>query len=616
MNKKVKNKLYRIIVSAILFACAVILKDIKLVSYTLFVIAYIISGYDVLLKAFKNIKRGKIFDENFLMTIATIGAFCIGEMPEAVAVMFFYQVGEMFQDYAVNKSRKSITELMNIKPDYANVVRNGKSIKVSPNEVKIGETIIIKAGEKVPLDGTILDGETSLNMLALTGETMPKYVKVGDEVLSGSVNNEGTLKVQVTKEFGESTVSKILNLVENASSKKSKSESYITKFAKYYTPTVVVIAVVMATFFPILLKQNFNIWLYRALSFLVVSCPCAIVVSIPLSFFGGLGASSKAGVLVKGSNYLEALSKSEILVCDKTGTLTEGSFKVQKIETLNISEKELLEYAAYAECFSTHPIALSLKETYAKDIEENEISEVKEISGKGVFAKVRGKEIIVGNESLLKDNDILFTPNHEPYTSVYVAVDKKYVGYIVIADKIKEDTYAAIKLFREKSGIKKVVMLTGDKENIAKAVSDKLKLDKYYAELLPEDKVNVVQKLMNEKSEKGKLIFVGDGINDAPVLAGSDIGVAMGGLGSDAAIEAADLVIMTDELSKIATSINISKKTMKIVKENIVMALLVKISVLVLSAIGIATMWSAVFADVGVTVIAVLNSLRTLRSKK
>lgn len=616
MNKKVKNKLYRIIVSAILFACAVILKDIKLVSYTLFVIAYIISGYDVLLKAFKNIKRGKIFDENFLMTIATIGAFGIGEMPEAVAVMLFYQVGEMFQDYAVNKSRKSITELMNIKPDYANVVRNGKSIKVSPNEVKIGETIIIKAGEKVPLDGTILDGETSLNMLALTGETMPKYVKVGDEVLSGSVNNEGTLKVQVTKEFGESTVSKILNLVENASSKKSKSESYITKFAKYYTPTVVVIAVVMATVFPILLKQDFNIWLYRALSFLVVSCPCAIVVSIPLSFFGGLGASSKVGVLVKGSNYLEALSKSEILVCDKTGTLTEGSFKVQKIETLNISEKKLLEYAAYAECFSAHPIALSLKETYVKDIEENEISEVKEISGKGVFAKVRGKEIIVGNESLLKDNDILFVPNNEPYTSVYVAVDKKYVGYIVIADKIKEDTYTAIKLFREKSGIKKVVMLTGDKENIAKAVSDKLKLDKYYAELLPEDKVNVVQKLMNEKSEKGKLIFVGDGINDAPVLAGSDIGVAMGGLGSDAAIEAADLVIMTDELSKIATSINISKKTMKIVKENIVMALLVKISVLVLSAIGIATMWSAVFADVGVTVIAVLNSLRTLRSKK
>lgn len=616
MNKKVKNKLYRIIVSAILFACAVILKDIKLVSYTLFVIAYIVSGYDVLLKAFKNIKRGKIFDENFLMTIATIGAFGIGEMPEAVAVMLFYQVGEMFQDYAVNKSRKSITELMNIKPDYANVVRNGKSIKVSPNEVKIGETIIIKAGEKVPLDGTILDGETSLNMLALTGETMPKYVKVGDEVLSGGINNEGTLKVQVTKEFGESTVSKILNLVENASSKKSKSESYITKFAKYYTPTVVVIAVVMAIAFPILLKQNFNIWLYRALSFLVVSCPCAIVVSIPLSFFGGLGASSKVGVLVKGSNYLESLSKSEILVCDKTGTLTEGSFKVQKIETLNISEKELLEYATYAECFSTHPIALSLKETYAKDIEENEISEVKEISGKGVFAKVRGKEIIVGNESLLKDNDILFTPNNEPYTSVYVAVDKKYVGYIVIADKIKEDTYAAIKLFRKKSGIKKVVMLTGDKENIAKAVSDKLKLDKYYAELLPEDKVNVVQKLMNEKSEKGKLIFVGDGINDAPVLAGSDIGVAMGGLGSDAAIEAADLVIMTDELSKIATSINISKKTMKIVKENIVMALLVKISVLILSAIGIATMWSAVFADVGVTVIAVLNSLRTLRSKK
>lgn len=616
MNKKVKNKLYRIIVSAILFACAVILKDIKLVSYTLFVIAYIVSGYDVLLKAFKNIKRGKIFDENFLMTIATIGAFGIGEMPEAVAVMLFYQVGEMFQDYAVNKSRKSITELMNIKPDYANVVRNGKSIKVSPNEVKIGEAIIIKTGEKVPLDGTILDGETSLNMLALTGETMPKYVKVGDEVLSGGINNEGTLKVQVTKKFGESTVSKILNLVENASSKKSKSESYITKFAKYYTPTVVVIAVVMATVFPILLKQNFNIWLYRALSFLVVSCPCAIVVSIPLSFFGGLGASSKVGVLVKGSNYLEALSKSEILVCDKTGTLTEGSFKVQEIETLNISEKELLEYAAYAECFSTHPIALSLKETYVKDIEENEISEVKEISGKGVFAKVRGKEIIVGNESLLKDNDILFVPNNEPYTSVYVAVDKKYVGYIVIADKIKEDTYTAIKLFREKSGIKKVVMLTGDKENIAKTVSDKLKLDKYYAELLPEDKVNVVQKLMNEKSEKGKLIFVGDGINDAPVLAGSDIGVAMGGLGSDVAIEAADLVIMTDELSKIATSINISKKTMKIVKENIVMALLVKISVLVLSAIGIATMWSAVFADVGVTVIAVLNSLRTLRSKK
>ena len=616
MNKKMKKKLWKIIISAILFALAFVFKtQYELISSVMFTVSYIIVGYDIVIKALKNITRGKVFDENFLMTVATIGAFCIGELPEAVAVMLFYQVGEMFQDYAVDKSRKSVAALMDIRPDYAVVVRDRYAKKVSPDEVKIDEIILVKPGEKIPLDGIVTEGKSTLNTLALTGEALPRSVDVGDEVLSGSINNDGVLKIKVIKEFGESTVSKILDLVENASSKKSKSENFISKFAKYYTPVVVIIAVILGIFPPLLFKQPFNIWVYRALSFLVVSCPCAIVVSVPLSFFGGIGASSRMGVLVKGSNYLEALSKVEVIVCDKTGTLTEGVFKVQKIVTNGVSENELIKYAAYAESFSNHPISLSLKEAYGDKIDDKKVSDVKEVSGKGVYAKVEGKEIFVGNEKLLKENGIEFSPSNEIGTIVYVAINHEYAGFIVISDKIKEDTYIAIDLFK-KNNVKKVVMLTGDKKSISEAVSKELNLDEYHSELLPQDKVEIVERLMKEKAEEGKLLFVGDGINDAPVLALSDIGIAMGGLGSDAAIEAADIVVMTDEPSKIAGTIKISKKTMRIVKENIIMALAVKISVLVLVSIGIATMWSAVFADVGVSMIAVLNALRILKKDK
>ena len=616
MNKKMKKKLWKIIISAILFALAFVFKaQYELISNVMFTVSYIIVGYDIVIKALKNITRGKVFDENFLMTVATIGAFCIGELPEAAAVMLFYQVGEMFQDYAVDKSRKSVAALMDIRPDYAVVVRDRYAKKVSLDEVKIDEIILVKPGEKIPLDGIVTEGKSTLNTLALTGEALPRSVEVGDEVLSGSINNDGVLKIKVTKEFGESTVSKILDLVENASSKKSKSENFISKFAKYYTPVVVIIAVLLGIFPPLLFKQPFNIWVYRALSFLVVSCPCAIVVSVPLSFFGGIGASSRMGVLVKGSNYLEALSKVEVIVCDKTGTLTEGVFKVQKIAPNGVSENELIKYAAYAESFSNHPISLSLKEAYGDKIDDKKVSDVKEISGKGVYAKVEGKEIFVGNEKLLKENGIEFSPSNEIGTIVYVAINHEYAGFIVISDKIKEDTYIAIDLFK-KNNVKKVVMLTGDKKSISEAVSKELNLDEYHSELLPQDKVEIVERLMKEKAEEGKLLFVGDGINDAPVLALSDIGIAMGGLGSDAAIEAADVVIMTDEPSKIAGAIKISKNTMRIVKENIIMALAVKISVLVLVSIGIATMWSAVFADVGVSMIAVLNALRILKKDK
>lgn len=616
MNKKMKKKLWKIIISAILFALAFVFKaQYELISNVMFTVSYIIVGYDIVIKALKNITRGKVFDENFLMTVATIGAFCIGELPEAAAVMLFYQVGEMFQDYAVDKSRKSVAALMDIRPDYAVVVRDRYAKKVSPDEVKIDEIILVKPGEKIPLDGIVTEGKSTLNTLALTGEALPRSVDVGDEVLSGSINNDGVLKIKVIKEFGESTVSKILDLVENASSKKSKSENFISKFAKYYTPVVVIIAVMLGIFPPLLFKQPFNIWVYRALSFLVVSCPCAIVVSVPLSFFGGIGASSRMGVLVKGSNYLEALSKVEVIVCDKTGTLTEGVFKVQKIVANGVSENELIKYAAYAESFSNHPISLSLKEAYGDKIDDKKVSDVKEISGKGVYAKVEGKEILVGNEKLLKENGIEFPTSNEIGTIVYVAINHEYAGFIVISDKIKEDTYIAIDLFK-KNNVKKVVMLTGDKKSISEAVSKELNLDEYHSELLPQDKVEIVERLMKEKAEEGKLLFVGDGINDAPVLALSDIGIAMGGLGSDAAIEAADVVVMTDEPSKIAGAIKISKNTMRIVKENIIMALAVKISVLVLVSIGIATMWSAVFADVGVSMIAVLNALRILKKDK
>ena len=616
MSRKMSKQLIKIIISLLLIVISLLLKfDTELYSNILYVIAYIIVGYDIVLKAVRNIFKGKVFDENFLMTVATIGAFCIGEFPEAVAVMLFYQIGELFQSYAVDRSRKSVASLMDIRPDYANVYREDEIERVDPDEVNIGEIILVKPGEKIPLDGIVVDGESMLNTQALTGESVPRKVTVNDEVLSGCINNDRILKIKVSKEFEESTVSKILDLVENASSRKSKSENFISKFAKYYTPIVVIVSVALAVIPPLVIKEAlFSDWLYRALSFLVVSCPCALVISIPLSFFGGIGAASKIGVLIKGSNYLEALASAEIVVCDKTGTLTEGVFKVQKIDAIGYSDDELLRYAAYAEGFSNHPISISLKQAYNKEINEKLVTETQEISGKGVLAKVDGKMVLVGNEKIMKEYNIKFQKSEETGTIVYVAINDEFAGTILIADKIKEDSYKAVKLFKN-NNVRKVVMLTGDRDNISESVANELNLDEYHAELLPQDKVSWVEKLMTQKSSGGKLIFVGDGINDAPVLALSDIGVAMGGLGSDAAIEAADVVIMTDEPSKIASSVQISKKTMRIVKQNIVFAIAVKIGVLILSAFGVSTMWEAVFADVGVSVLAIVNALRVLRIK-
>ena len=612
MTKKEKKNLIRIIISGLLFALSFIFK-IKYVVFGILLISYIIIGYDVLLKAFKNIKRGKVFDENFLMGVATIGALCIGDVREAVAVMLFYQLGELFQSYAVNKSRKSVAKLMDIRPDYANVIRNNKHEKVDPNEVNVEEIILVKPGEKIPLDGVIVEGKSLLNTVALTGESIPRSVKENDEVLSGCINNDGILKIKVTKKFSDSTVSKILDLVENASSRKSPTENFITKFAKYYTPIVCGIALVVAIFPPLILHESFNTWIYKALSFLVISCPCALVISIPLGFFGGIGASSKIGVLVKGSNYLEALSNIDIVVCDKTGTLTEGVFKVQEVNAVGISNEELLKMVAYAESFSNHPISISLKEAYGKKINMSKVTKTREIVGKGIYAKVFDKDVYVGNDKLLKELEIKIDKVKKIGTILYAVIDNKYCGYIVIADKIKEDSYKMIESLK-KNNISKIVMLTGDVESISKSISEELGLDEYYAELLPQDKVSIAEKLMNEKN--GNLLFIGDGINDAPVLALSDIGVSMGSLGSDAAIEASDIVIMTDEPSKIGKAIKISKKTMRIVRENIIFAISIKIAVLILSLLGIATMWSAVFADVGVSVIAILNSLRVLNVKK
>ena len=617
MEAKMKKKLIRIIISLLLIIiCLLVEFDTNIYKDILYIVAYTIAGYDIILKAIRNILKGKIFDENFLMTIATIGAFCIKEFPEAVAVMLFYQIGELFQNYAVDKSRKSVASLMDIRPDYANVYREEEIERVDPDEVNIGEIILVKPGEKIPLDGTIVEGESMLNMQALTGESVPRKVTVNDDVLSGCINNDGILKIKVNKEFKESTVSKILDLVENASNRKSKSENFISKFAKYYTPVVVVVALLLAIIPPLIIKDaSFSEWLYRALSFLVVSCPCALVISIPLSFFGGIGAASKIGVLIKGSNYLEALANTEIIVCDKTGTLTEGVFKVQEIDAIGYSDNDLLRYASYAENFSNHPISLSIKQAYGKEINEKLISKTKEISGKGVKAQVDGKNILVGNEKLMRENDIKFKKSEKIGTTVYVAIEGKFAGTILIADKIKDDSYKAVKLFK-KNKVKKLIMLTGDQENISKSVANELNLDEYYSELLPQDKVSWVEKLMTQKSTEGKLAFIGDGINDAPVLALSDIGIAMGGIGSDAAIEAADVVIMTDEPSKIASSINISKKTMRIVRQNIIFAITVKIAVLLLSAFGITSMWTAVFADVGVSILAILNALRILKVKE
>ena len=608
-----KKEVIKVVIALILFLISLIIPfENAWINIGIYIISYLIVGLDVLIEAIKNIFKGEVFDENFLMTIATIGAFAIGEYPEAVAVMLFYQIGEMFQSYAVDKSRKSIASLMDIRPDFANIKKNGSIEKVSPDKISIGDIIIVKPGEKVPLDGTIVDGNSMLDTSALTGESVPREVSIGDEVLSGSINQNGLIEIKVTKNFGESTVSKILDLVENASSKKSKSENFISKFAKYYTPIVVVIAVLLAIIPPIIFKETeFIQWLYRALTFLVVSCPCALVISIPLGFFGGIGGASKLGVLVKGSNYLEALSKTEVVVFDKTGTLTEGVFEVKKVNSVDITKEDLIKYAAYAESFSNHPIANSLKKAYGKDIDNKKISETHELSGLGVNAVVDGNAVFVGNEKLMQEKNIEYIKCNEIGTILYVAINNQFKGTIIISDKLKADAKKAIEKLK-KNNVKKIVMLTGDKKAVGESVAKELGLDEVYTELLPNDKVEKVEELMKNKSEKGKLAFVGDGINDAPVLAISDIGIAMGGLGSDAAIEAADVVLMTDEPSKVVDAIKISKKTLKIVKQNIIFAIAVKILVLILSAIGLSNMWQAVFADVGVSVLAILNALRVL----
>ena len=612
-----QKRLWRIIIGGIIFAAAMIAKtNIEWIQPALFLISYIIVGYSVVLKAVKNIPRGKVFDENFLMSIATIGAFFIGEFPEGVAVMLFYQVGELFQSYAVDKSRKSIASLMDIRPDYANVKKGDELVKTDPDEVKIGDIIVIKAGEKIPLDGKVIEGSSMIDTSALTGESVPREITVGSDLLSGCININGVITAEVTKEFGESTVSKILDLVENASSKKSNSEQFITKFARYYTPAVVAIAAILAIVPPLIISgATFSDWIYRALAFLVVSCPCALVISIPLSFFGGIGGASRSGILVKGSNYLEALAQTEIVVFDKTGTLTKGVFNVQEVHAEGVSEELLLELTAYAESYSNHPISLSLKRAYDKDIDNGRISDVEEISGHGVNAIVDGKKVSAGNFRLMEKMDIPYYKGELIGTVVHVAVNNVYAGYIVIADEVKADSAQAIRELKE-ANIKQTVMLTGDTKNVGAKVAKDLGLDKVYAELLPGDKVEKLEELFSQKSAKGKLAFVGDGINDAPVLARADIGIAMGGLGSDAAIEAADIVIMTDEPSKIGIAIKISQKTLRIAHQNIVFSLAVKAVVLVLSALGFATMWEAVFADVGVTIIAVLNAFRALNVKK
>ena len=611
-----KKSLIQIIISAILFAIGLLVPfSNEWITKGIYIVAYLIVGLEIVIKAIKNIFKGEVFDEHFLMAVATIGAFAIGEFPEAVAVMLFYQIGELFQDYAVDKSKESITNLMDIRPDVAVVKRNGKLDTVKPETVKIGEEIVVKPGEKIPLDGTIIDGRSMLDTSALTGESVPRSAKIGEKVLSGCINQSGVLTIKVEKEFVESTVSKILDLVENASNKKSKSENFITKFAKIYTPTVVGIAVLLAIIPPFLLNWgSFSEWLERALTFLVVSCPCALVISIPLGFFGGIGGASRKGVLIKGSNYLELLSKTDIFVFDKTGTLTEGVFEVQKINPVDISEEELLKIAAYAESYSNHPISASIKKAYQKEINQEIIEKTEEISGKGIVSQIENKTVVIGNNKIMQEKGIEYKESNDIGTILYVAINNKFEGSIVIADKIKEDAKQTIQGLK-RNNVSKNVMLTGDKKEIAEKVAKQIEIDEVYTDLLPDQKVEKVEELMKQKTEKGKLAFVGDGINDAPVLAISDIGIAMGGLGSDAAIEAADIVIMNDKPSKILEAIKISNKTMRIVKQNIIFAISVKILVLILGACGIATMWEAVFADVGVSFIAILNSLRALGRK-
>lgn len=609
-----KSQLLRIGTGAAAFFTAVIFNLPQWAELTFYLISYVLVGGEVVLRAVKNISRGEVFDENFLMGLATIGAFSIGEFAEGVAVMLFYQIGELFQDYAINRSRKSIASLMDIRPDFANLVIGNEVKKVSPEEVNVGDTIVVKPGEKLPLDGIIIEGRSMIDTSALTGESLPREVQKGDEVLSGVINKNGLLTIRVTKIFGDSTVAKILDLVQNASSKKSPTENFITKFARYYTPAVVLCAVALAFLPPLFIPgASFSQWIYRALVFLVVSCPCALVISIPLSFFGGIGGASRNGILVKGGNYLEALNNVEIVVFDKTGTLTKGAFIVTEIKPVGeFSKEQLLEYAAYAESYSNHPIAASIVKAYGKNINKQEIENYNEVMGQGIKVKVRGKDLLAGNIRLMSSEGISYAQYDSVGTTVHIAIDKIYAGYLVISDDIKEDSAQAINELK-KIGIKKTVMLTGDSKAIGIKVGKDLGLDEIYTELLPDKKVYRMEKLSGEKSPKGKLVFVGDGINDAPVLARADIGIAMGGVGSDAAIEAADIVIMTDEPTKVAAAIKIAKKTKNIVMQNIVFALGVKFLILLFGALGFATMWEAVFGDVGVALIAVLNAMRAIK---
>lgn len=617
MSVKQKKMLIRIIISFVLLIATVLIPiENKYLQLIAALIPFIIIGYDILLKSARNILHGQIFDENFLMSIATIGSFVLGyssgsgEYEEGIAVMLFYQVGEFFQNYAVGSSRKSIASLMDIRPDFANIEKNGEIISVDPEDVAIGSITVIKPGERIPLDGIIESGSSSIDTSALTGESMPKDAAVGDSVISGCINLNGLLKVRTTKEYGESTVSKILDLVENSSSKKSKAENFITKFAKYYTPCVVFAALALALI-PSFITGNWTEWINRALIFLVISCPCALVISVPLSFFGGIGGASKSGILVKGGNYLEILSKAETVVFDKTGTLTKGIFKVTAVHPEKISESQLLEYAAIAESFSNHPIAQSIREKYRADTDSSLIQNYEEIAGRGIKCTINGKLICIGNDKLMNDINADWHQCHHIGTSVHIAIDNIYAGHIIISDEIKPDSQQTIKALK-KNGIKKTVMLTGDSEKVGKNIAEKLNIDEAYCGLLPGDKVDIVEKLLNETSEKGKLLFVGDGINDAPVISRADIGIAMGA-GSDAAIEAADIVLMDDKPSKISDAINISKRTLKIVYQNIIFALAVKIVILILGSLGFANMWAAVFADVGVSVIAILNAMRCMK---
>lgn len=612
MSRKQKRNVFRIAFAAVLFVVVWALPTDGVVRLLTFLVPYAIVGYDVVFEALRNIAHGQVFDENFLMSVATIGAFFVADYPEAVAVMLFYQVGELFQSIAVGKSRKSIAALMDIRPDYANVLRDGDVKTVSPEEVEIGEIIEIKPGEKIPLDAVVTKGETTVNTAALTGESVPVTCRVGDTVISGSVNQNGLIEARVTSVFGESTVSKILDLVENATSKKAKSENFITRFAKYYTPCVVFAALALALIPPLLFKQPFSVWMTRALTFLVVSCPCALVVSVPLTFFCGIGGASRLGVLIKGANYLETLSKAETVVFDKTGTLTNGTFTVVAIHPQQISERELLDLTATAESVSSHPIATSILKAYGEPIDKTRIGNIEELSGRGIHAVIDGKSVYVGNGVLMQSVGVDFHECKTVGTTVHIAVDGLYAGHIVIADTVKPDAKSAVEQLKA-SGIRKTVMLTGDSDTVGQAVAKELGMDEAYTQLMPDDKVEKTEKLLAEKNTKSTLAFVGDGINDAPVLARADVGIAMGALGSDAAIEAADVVLMDDKPAKLVTALKISRKTMRIVRQNIVFALLVKVVVLLLSAFGLASMWVAVFADVGVMILAVCNAVRAMR---